>query len=216
MLRRHSTTEAISASPITGAPKTSRLFARANRCAARNCGQIVFLQRGWVSASQRSAFHRICEPLSESLCVLIVIDFCERRSRGSRDRALGYTSEERTKFRIGYLRLQLRYVPASLRDADRSRRWMPFTVSHAAAVLPFRKLNLVWSAFIVGSMAPDFPYIVGNADYRSTWATASRACWTSRFPPLLVALWLFHNVIKRPVVGLLPVRLPARLRGRAG
>ena len=44
---------------------------------------------------------------------------------------------------------------------------MPFTVSHAAAVLPFRKLNLVWSAFIIGSMAPDFPYIVGNTDYRA-------------------------------------------------
>jgi hypothetical protein len=43
---------------------------------------------------------------------------------------------------------------------------MPFTVSHAAAVLPLRKLNLISSAFIVGSMAPDFPYIIGNTEYR--------------------------------------------------
>ena len=44
---------------------------------------------------------------------------------------------------------------------------MPFTVSHVAAALPLRRLNLVWSAFVVGSMAPDFPYIVGTTDYRS-------------------------------------------------
>lgn len=88
---------------------------------------------------------------------------------------------------------------------------MPFTVSHAAAVLPFRKLNLVWSAFIIGSMAPDFPYVVGNAAHRG---------FGHRFPGLLeftipaslVALWLFHNIIKRPVTGLLPSGMQQRLR----
>ena len=44
---------------------------------------------------------------------------------------------------------------------------MPFTVAHAAAALPFRRLNLVWSAFLVGSMAPDFPYVIGTTQYRA-------------------------------------------------
>ncbi len=92
---------------------------------------------------------------------------------------------------------------------------MPFTLSHPAAALPFRKLNLVWSAFIVGSMAPDFPYIVGTTQYRAVG---------HRFPGLLLftlpaslaALWLFHNVIKRPAVGLFPAGVQQRLRGLTG
>lgn len=88
---------------------------------------------------------------------------------------------------------------------------MPFTVSHAAAVLPFRKLNLVWSAFIIGSMAPDFPYVIGNTDYRHIG---------HRFPGLLeftipasfLTLWLFHNIFKRPIVQLLPRGMQVRLR----
>ncbi len=92
---------------------------------------------------------------------------------------------------------------------------MPFTVSHAAAVLPFRKLNLVWSAFIIGSMAPDFTYILGNTDYRGIG---------HRFPGLLeftlpaslIALWMFHNIIKRPVAGLLPTGVQERLRDQMG
>ena len=54
----------------------------------------------------------------------------------------------------------------SASSATRLFHSMPFTLSHVAAVLPFRKLNLVWSAFVVGTMAPDFPYIVGNTDNR--------------------------------------------------
>ena len=92
---------------------------------------------------------------------------------------------------------------------------MPFTVSHAAAVLPFRKLNLVWSAFIIGSMAPDFPYVLGN--------TANQR-FAHRFPGLveftipasLIALWMFHNIIKRPVTGLLPSGMQQRLRNQMG
>jgi hypothetical protein len=89
---------------------------------------------------------------------------------------------------------------------------MPFTVSHAAAILPLRKLNLICSAFIVGSMAPDFSYIIGNTNYRNLG---------HHFPGLIeftlpisvAALWLFHATIKRPIVGLLPIGIQARLRG---
>jgi hypothetical protein len=92
---------------------------------------------------------------------------------------------------------------------------MPFTLSHPAAALPFRKLNLVWSAFIVGSMAPDFPYIVGSTTYRALGHRLPGLVEFT-FPASLAALWLFHNIIKRPVVGLFPAGLQERLRGLTG
>ncbi len=92
---------------------------------------------------------------------------------------------------------------------------MPFTVSHAAAVLPFRKLNLVWSAFIVGSMAPDLPYVIGNTKYRDLGHHFPGLVFFT-IPAAFVALWLFHNVVKRPVIGLLPSGMQARLRTQEG
>ena len=92
---------------------------------------------------------------------------------------------------------------------------MPFTVSHAAAVLPFRKLNLVWSAFIVGSMAPDFPYVIGNTEHRDMGHHLPGLVLFT-IPAAYVVLWLFHNVVKRPVIGLLPSGMQARLRAQAG
>jgi uncharacterized protein DUF4184 len=92
---------------------------------------------------------------------------------------------------------------------------MPFTVAHAAAVLPFRKLKLVWSAFIIGSMAPDFPYIVGNVKYRDLGHFWPGVLYFT-LPVSLAVLWLFHTVFKRPVIGLLPSGMQARLRRQAG
>jgi uncharacterized protein DUF4184 len=89
---------------------------------------------------------------------------------------------------------------------------MPFTVSHAAAVLPFRKLGLVWSAFIIGSMAPDFPYIIGNVQYRGFGHRFPGIIWFT-IPAALFALWMFHNIIKRPIVGMMPVGVQVRLQG---
>jgi hypothetical protein len=92
---------------------------------------------------------------------------------------------------------------------------MPFTVSHAAAFLPFRKLNLIWSAFIVGSMAPDFPYVIGNTNYRDL-GHHMPGLLKFTLPASIVALWLFHNVLKGPVIGLMPVEVQERLRSHAG
>jgi hypothetical protein len=88
---------------------------------------------------------------------------------------------------------------------------MPFTVSHAAAVLPFRKLKLIWSAFIIGSMAPDFPYVVGNVQYRGFGHRFPGIVWFT-IPAALLGLWMFHNVIKRPIVGMMPVGMQIRLQ----
>jgi len=92
---------------------------------------------------------------------------------------------------------------------------MPFTVSHAAAVLPLRKLNLISSAFIVGSMAPDFPYIIGNTEYRDL-GHQFPGLVAFTIPASLLALWLFHNVIKRPVIELLPTGMQERLQHQTG
>ena len=92
---------------------------------------------------------------------------------------------------------------------------MPFTVSHVAAALPLRRLNLVWSAFVVGSMAPDFTYIVGTANYRSLGHQFPGVVEFT-LPVSLFALWVFHAAIKRPVVTLLPSGMQQRLRGQLG
>jgi Domain of unknown function (DUF4184) len=92
---------------------------------------------------------------------------------------------------------------------------MPFTVSHAAAVLPFRKLNLVWSAFIIGSMAPDFPYVVGTTEYRD-FGHVMPGLVLFTIPASLVALWIFHNIVKRPLIGLFPASVQVRLRDHVG
>ena len=92
---------------------------------------------------------------------------------------------------------------------------MPFTVSHAAAVLPLRRLNLVWSAFIIGSMAPDFPYIVGTEAYRDWGHHFPGLIWFT-LPAALLALWLFHSIVKRPIIELLPIGMQERLRPHMG
>ena len=92
---------------------------------------------------------------------------------------------------------------------------MPFTVSHAAAVLPLRRMKLVWSAFIVGSMAPDFPYIVGSVDYREIGHRFPGVLFFT-IPASLVALWLFHNFVKQPICLLLPAGVQVRLRRELG
>lgn len=92
---------------------------------------------------------------------------------------------------------------------------MPFTVSHVAAVLPLRRLNLVWSALVVGSMAPDLPYIVGTTDYRS-FGHQFPGVIEFTLPASIFALWVFHTAIKRPATTLLPSGMQQRLRGQLG
>ena len=41
---------------------------------------------------------------------------------------------------------------------------MPFTLSHAAASLPFRRLKPVWPALVIGTFAPDLQYFILISD----------------------------------------------------
>src|SRR5271169_207911 len=92
---------------------------------------------------------------------------------------------------------------------------MPLTVAHAAAALPLRRLNLVWSAFLVGSIAPDFPYVVGSIKYRPLGHDFPGVVLFT-LPMSFVVLWFFHVAIKRPVAGLLPIAVQQRLDRQLG
>lgn len=87
---------------------------------------------------------------------------------------------------------------------------MPFTVSHAAAVLPLRRTRLPWSALVIGSFGPDFQYFVRmNYDSRS-WHHYPDVL-TFCLPFALLSYLLFHGFIKRPAAGLLPPSIHRRV-----
>lgn len=89
---------------------------------------------------------------------------------------------------------------------------MPFTISHAAAVLPlhrWRKARLPLAALMIGSMSPDFAYFLpGNPDRMFTHSIAGIFwfCW-----PVSLAVWLlFVRVLEQPTLALLPDSWRAR------
>lgn len=86
---------------------------------------------------------------------------------------------------------------------------MPFTPAHPAAILPVRK-RLVLSALVIGAMAPDFHYFMGlgpHGKVSHTFAGAFYFC----VPVGLAALWLFHKLLKLPLISLSPEWHQARL-----
>ncbi len=87
---------------------------------------------------------------------------------------------------------------------------MPFTLAHAAAALPFRRLRLVPSALVVGAMAPDFEYFLRLAPAGGFGHTFAGAFLLS-LPLALFVLWLFHVVVKAPLVQLFPDAIRLRL-----
>ncbi|MBZ5570090.1 MAG: DUF4184 family protein [Acidobacteriia bacterium] len=89
---------------------------------------------------------------------------------------------------------------------------MPLTFSHPAAVLPLRRWRLVFSALVVGSMAPDFEYFF--ALVRSV-SHSFPGVITFTFPLALAVLIIFHELVKWPVISLLPRGMQARMVGPA-
>ena len=91
---------------------------------------------------------------------------------------------------------------------------MPFTISHAAVVLPFSRLLARWrllSAVVIGSMVPDFglflPWRVPRFETHS--ATALLAFCV---PVGVVTYWVFQYLVKTPLIELLPEGAYARWR----
>lgn len=87
---------------------------------------------------------------------------------------------------------------------------MPFTPSHVAAAFPFRRSRLVWSALIVGSMAPDFEYFLRLAP-EGRHGHSLPGVFLLTLPLAIATLWLFHKFVKVPLVELMPEALERRL-----
>lgn len=87
---------------------------------------------------------------------------------------------------------------------------MPFTLAHPAAILPFRKYGVL-SALAIGSMMPDtmyfLPFIPRHQGYGHTLPGLFLYC----VPGGLVLLWLFHAVLKRPLISLFPAGQQGKL-----
>jgi Domain of unknown function (DUF4184) len=91
---------------------------------------------------------------------------------------------------------------------------MPFTISHAAVVLPFARLLTRWrllSAVVIGAMVPDFglffPWRIHRFETHSALALL-----TFCLPVGLATYWAFQYLIKTPMLEVLPEGAYARWR----
>jgi len=91
---------------------------------------------------------------------------------------------------------------------------MPYTLSHAAVVLPFSRLLARWqllSAAVIGAMAPDFrlllPWRLARVETHSAMSLLIFC-----LPVGLLAYWLFQGLVKTPVMQVLPDGAFARWR----
>lgn len=90
---------------------------------------------------------------------------------------------------------------------------MPFTLSHAAAALPFRKLNPVWPALVIGTFAPDLQYFIWISDEDRSGHHFPGIVLLS-LPLALLLLWLFEWCVKGPAIELLPDTVQCRLQDK--
>jgi hypothetical protein len=83
---------------------------------------------------------------------------------------------------------------------------MPFTISHVAAVLPaarFLRRGRVLSAVVIGSMVPDFGWLLPWRPERfETHSAIALVTWS--LPVGLATYWIFQYLIKTPVREILP------------
>jgi Domain of unknown function (DUF4184) len=89
---------------------------------------------------------------------------------------------------------------------------MPFTVSHVAAVLPLRKTRLIWSALIVGAMAPDFEYLL-RLSVEDRYSHTLKGMFEVTLPLALIGLWLFQRFVKDTFLELMPESIRTRAAG---
>ena len=91
---------------------------------------------------------------------------------------------------------------------------MPFTISHAALVLPFSRLLARWrllSAVVIGAMVPDFGLFFPWHMHRFETHSAI-ALLTFCLPVGMATYWIFQYLIKAPVMEVLPEGAYARWR----
>jgi hypothetical protein len=88
---------------------------------------------------------------------------------------------------------------------------MPFTASHAAAVLPLLRTPLPASALVIGSMAPDFPFFLPVDPGLRTHTAVAIGTTDLLFG---VPAWLiWHGLLAAPALWAAPRPVRARLTG---
>lgn len=92
---------------------------------------------------------------------------------------------------------------------------MPFTLSHAAAVIPFRRTPFIMSALVAGCFVPDFAYLISLSP-RMFYGHTFPGMFVLDLPLALIGLWLFHTFIKQPMLMFLPAGFRRRLRTSVG
>ena len=87
---------------------------------------------------------------------------------------------------------------------------MPFTLSHAAAALPFRRTRLIMSALVVGCFAPDLAYFLPFGQHDRFGHTLP-GIFELDLPLSLAVLWLFQRYARKPLTACLPQGARERL-----
>jgi hypothetical protein len=89
---------------------------------------------------------------------------------------------------------------------------MPFTVSHAAAVLPLRRYlpGLPLSAMVIGSMLPDFGFLIPHMDRHLSHGFGGLFLFC--LPMGWLVQWLFWRGLQGPLLDLAPRPLQRRLQ----
>ena len=90
---------------------------------------------------------------------------------------------------------------------------MPFTVSHVVAILPLARSPLVPSALAIGTMVPDAPLFVPISDRNFTHGATGIVTFDLGVGLLAVAV--FHGLLKLPLIALAPEWFRARLTAPA-
>lgn len=88
---------------------------------------------------------------------------------------------------------------------------MPFTISHAAAVILLNRRGLVTSALVIGTMVPDLSYFVHLKGFNRDLGHSILGLFTFCLPVGIVILLVFQKFVKRPLFALLPPSHQQRL-----
>ncbi len=89
---------------------------------------------------------------------------------------------------------------------------MPFTLAHPAVILPFRKkkYKLSYTALFAGSIMPDFEFFFQMREVENIGHK-----WYGIFlldiPATILFCYLFHNLLRNPVLANLPIRLRTKV-----
>ena len=91
---------------------------------------------------------------------------------------------------------------------------MPFTFSHPAIVLPLigaRKKLFSATGLVVGSIIPDFEYFITLTPEINRFGHSIKGIFLFALPVALAVSFLFHNLVRNPLISNLPSFLNRRL-----